>query len=121
MSEHKRNPLAAQFGGPKPPPAILKDALGKPLSEGDELMLVVNKTFMRVAALHRTLLAPGTPPNTMTLVLQTEVRLVVPCGAQIAECYLMRHQAEIGDGIIHDATQGEGAVPTPLEPLEPQR
>lgn len=101
MSDHKRNDTALRFR-PAPgqaPPARVRDAAGKVLELGDEVLVVMPSCLMRVASI-KPILAPGAPPNLMELVLVTRLAMGVPRDQGIENLYQLRHQAEIGDGAI---------------------
>lgn len=84
-------------GGPQTP--RLRDALGRILELGDEVLLAMPTVIMRVAAV-RPILHPGAPPNTVAVTLVCKVEVAGTHDTGIENCYRLRHQAEIGDGAI---------------------
>lgn len=101
MTEHKHNPTALQFrpAGGGAAPARVRDASGKVLEIGDEVLVVMPTSLMRVASI-KPVLHPGAPPNLMKLVLVTRMALAAPRDSAVENLYFLRHQAEIGDGAI---------------------
>ncbi len=96
MSDHKFNPTAQKCGGPTAPPARVKDAAGRVLDLGDEVLVLLPKMLMRVASI-RPLLHPGAPRNSMALTLVCRVEVGVPRDSAIEDVYFTRHQSEVGD------------------------
>src|SRR5258708_2232687 len=80
-------------------PARVRDAAGKVLEVGDEVLVILNKSLMRVAAI-TPLLQAGAPPDAMILTLVTRVAIGVPRDTAVEDLYFVRHQAEIGDKAI---------------------
>lgn len=83
-------------------PARVRDAAGKVLEIGDEVLVVLSKSLMRVAEI-KPLLAPGSPPNAMLVTLVTRMAIAVPRDTGVEDLYVVRHQAEIGDNAIPPA------------------
>jgi len=75
-------------------PAHVRDAVGKILEVGDEVVIIAPKCLLRVAEI-KPLLDPGAPPHTMMLVLVTRLAIAVPRNQGIEDLYVLRHQAEI--------------------------
>jgi hypothetical protein len=83
-------------------PARVRDAVGRVLEVGDEVLLVVPSQTLRVASIS-PILHPGAPPNAMLLVLVAKASLGVPRDTSVQGLYFLRHQAEIGDQAIAGA------------------
>lgn len=101
MSDHKRNATAQQFTRPggQAPPAQLRDALGRVIEIGDEVLAVMPSCMLRVASV-KPVLHPGAPPNLMELVMVMKLSVMVPRDTAMPNVYFLRHQAEIGDQAI---------------------
>lgn len=108
MSDHKRNPRALHFtpAGGGAAPAQIRDALGRVLSLGDEVLAMTPACLMRIASV-RPILHPGAPPNLVEVVLVTRMQMAVPRDQGVENLYLLRHQAEIGDGMIPTGPEAE--------------
>jgi hypothetical protein len=120
MSEHKRNPTALQFkpAGGGAAPSRVRDASGKILELGDEILVVMPSCLMRVASI-KPILHPGAPPNLMELVLVTRLQMAVPRDQGVENLYMLRHQADIGDGAIETSSpDGEPPVGDESGPAE---
>lgn len=81
-------------GGPQA--ARLRDASGRVLEIGDEILVLSPKTIMRVAAI-TPVLHPGAPKGTVQLTLVTRLAIAAPSDSGIEDLYFLRHAAEIGD------------------------
>ncbi len=80
-------------------PARVRDASGKVLEVGDEVLCITPKQLLRVAEI-KPLMDPGAPAGVMVLVLVCKLQIAVPRDQAIEDVYVLRHQAEIGDGAI---------------------
>jgi hypothetical protein len=98
------NPNAVQGTAP----ARVRDAIGRVLEVGDEVLIVNTSQLMRVATIS-PILAPGAPPSAMLLVLVAKAQLGVPRDTALENVYFLRHQAEIGDNAIQEPPAGTGA------------
>src|ERR1700682_483693 len=83
-------------------PARVRDAVGKVLEVGDEVLIVNPAQPMRVAEI-TPLMDPGAPAGMMVLVLVCKLQIAAPRDQAIDHLYVLRHQAEIGDGAIPEA------------------
>ena len=90
------------------PPARVRDAVGRVLELGDEVVVVTPKQIMRVAEI-RPMLEPGAPKDALMVTLVTRMIIVVPRDQGVEDLYFLRHQAEIGDQAIKTTPEGEDA------------
>ena len=117
----RNNPTALQFAprDGQAPPGRVRDAVGRVLEVGDEVLVVMPTCLMRVASV-KPILHPGAPPNLMELVLVTRMAMAAPRDQGIESLYFLRHQAEVGDGAIPtespDAEPPLGDASGPAEP-----
>ena len=114
-SEARRNPIAGKFGGPTGAAPQVRDAVGRVLEVGDEVLVVMPSCLMRVASM-KPILHPGAPPNLMELVLVTRLAMAAPRDTGVENLYRLRHQAEIGDGAIPQVPDGPEAESPDGEP-----
>ncbi len=77
----------------------VRDAVGKILEIGDEVLIVNPSCLFRVGEI-TPVMDPGAPPNTMLVTLVTRLALVAQRDHGVEHLYVLRHQAEIGDGAI---------------------
>lgn len=112
MSDHKHNPTALQFhpAGGGAAPSRVRDAVGKVLEIGDEVVVVMPSCLMRVASA-KPILHPGAPPNLMELVLVTRLAMAVPRDTGVENLYRLRSQKEVGDGAIETESPDAGPLP----------
>jgi hypothetical protein len=104
------NPQAQHFASAK---AQVRDAVGRVLEVGDEVLVLTPKTLLRVAEI-KPILDPGAPPNAMLVTLVTRMAIACPRDQGIEDLYFLRHQAEIGDGAIQGGgTQADDVDPPP--------
>ena len=85
------NPTARQMASAA---ARVRDHLGRVLEIGDEVLIVSPQQMYRVASI-TPVLDPGAPPNTMQMLLVTQVQVGVPRDAGVQNLYFLRHQADI--------------------------
>jgi hypothetical protein len=95
-------------------PPTVRDAINRVLEVGDEVLSVQPNHHLRVASI-RPVTSPGAPPNLVELVLVSKVTVAVPSNASVDGLYLLRHQAEIGDGFLKTI----GAEPAEAAPVPP--
>lgn len=93
-------------------PARIRDAVGRVLEVGDECLVLTSKMIVRVAEI-KPLMDPGAPAGVMVMTLVTRIQVAGPRDGALEDCYLLRHQADIGDHAIPEADQ-------PQEPQEQQ-
>lgn len=94
-------------------PAQVRDAVGRVLEIGDEVLVTVPKFPMRVAACTPILEGPGVPPGLMQLTLVCRLAIAIPRDTRGEDLYFLRHQAEIGDGALkldQPVDAGDGAA-----------
>jgi hypothetical protein len=97
----------------QPAPPRVRDAVGRILELGDEVLVITPKFPMRVAEITPTIEQPGVPPGMMRLTLVAKLTTFVPRDTGVEDMYFTRHQKEIGDGAIALAEQTqEAAEPT---------
>lgn len=94
-NDHKIH-LTGLPGGPQTP--RLRDAVGRVLEPGDEVLVVTPTQHFRVASVS-PVLHPGAPPNTVLLTLVTRLAMGAPRDAAVEGVYFLRHASEIGDGM----------------------
>jgi hypothetical protein len=94
-------------------PARVRDAVGRVLELGDEVVVILDKALMRVAEI-RPMLEANAPPGAMMITLVSRVVVVAPRDQGIENLYRLRHQAEIGDGAIPGAGEQQQEQAPPL-------
>src|ERR1019366_4169370 len=116
IEDRVKRGLRAVTGLPgDPPPPRVRDAKGKVLEIGDEVLVVSPITEYRVAGI-RPILAPGAPPSAMEVILVTKLHLVAARDSAIESLYQLRHAAEMNDGLF----PGQGEPTSPLVGDEPK-
>ena len=96
--ESRHNPNVHLAQGP----ARVRDAIGKVLEVGDEILALTSKVVMRIASIS-PMMDPKAPPGAMLVTMVSRVVMVVPRDQGVEDLYFLRHQAEIGDGAIPGA------------------
>lgn len=91
-------------------PARIRDAVGRVLEVGDEVLAITNKMILRVAEI-KPLLDPSAPAGVMVMTLVTRIQMACPRDQAVEDFYRLRHQSEIGDQAILPAGAAGAAEP----------
>jgi hypothetical protein len=100
--QSRRNPNVQLAQGP----ARVRDAVGRVLEIGDEILVLTDKAVMRVASIS-PMMDPQAPAGAMMVTMVCRIVLVAPRDQQVDNVYFLRHQSEIGDKAIPEAEEGQ--------------
>jgi hypothetical protein len=101
---------------PAPPPIAVFDQVGKPLSPGDQVVIVTPSVIATVQSV-TPVMHPGMPPGTLRLNLHAHLAMLAPTGGMAEGVFQLHTSAEVAQA-QHREGGGQPAANEPTVPTE---